>query len=150
MAAISVQAAADVPVPDDEQVCAWVDAALDGERAGSELTVRFVAAEEGRALNAQYRGRDYATNVLSFPADVAPEVGLDLLGDIVICAAVVEAEANEQGKALDAHYAHLVVHGTLHLLGLDHEDAADAERMESRERSTLARLGIADPYASPA
>jgi probable rRNA maturation factor len=103
-----------------------------------------VGSHESRALNARWRGRAKPTNVLSFPA--APELGGGQLGDLVVCAPVVAREAREQGKPLAAHWAHMIVHGTLHLLGFDHERAADARRMEGRERALLARLGVADPY----
>ena len=115
-----------------------------GARRG-ELGIRVVGAGESRALNARWRGRDAATNVLSFPA--APELAGRQIGDIVVCAPVVAREAREQGKALAAHWAHMVVHGTLHLLGFDHERERDARRMEGRERALLARLGLGDPYA---
>ena len=108
---------------------------------GAEVTVRFVAEAEGRRLNREWRGKDYATNVLSFPYSAKP-----LAGDLVICAPVVAREAKEQGKPLAAHYAHLLVHGCLHLMGLDHERDADAARMERRERRVLASLGFDDPY----
>jgi probable rRNA maturation factor len=130
----------------------WVAAALDGRIREADLAIRIVDAREGRALNRHYRGKDYATNVLSFPADVAEGVKLPkgvkmpLLGDLVICAPVVAKEAREQGKPLNAHYAHLTVHGALHLLGWDHEDDAEAECMEKLEREILAGLGIEDPY----
>lgn len=128
----------------------WVAAALKGRIREADLAVRLVDAREGRALNKHYRGKDYATNVLSFPAEL-PEglpkgVKLPLLGDLVICAPVVAREAREQGKALAAHYAHLTVHGTLHLLGWDHEDEREAEAMEQLERDILAELGVEDPY----
>ena len=103
-------------------------------------------AKEGRALNRHYRGKDYATNVLSFPADLPEGVDLPLLGDLVICAPVVAKEAQDQGKPLAAHYAHLTVHGVLHLLGMDHEDEREAEAMEAIEREILADLGLPDPY----
>ena len=128
----------------------WVAAALAGRIREADLAIRLVDAKEGRALNRHYRGRDYATNVLSFPADLPeglPEgVRLPLLGDLVLCAPVVAREAKEQGKPLSAHYAHLTVHGTLHLLGWDHEDAREAECMEQLEREILAGLGLPDPY----
>jgi probable rRNA maturation factor len=130
----------------------WVAAALDGRIREADLAIRLVDAKEGRALNRHYRGKDYATNVLSFPADVAEGVKLPkgvkmpLLGDLVICAPVVAKEARDQGKPLNAHYAHLTVHGALHLLGWDHEDECDAECMEKLEREILAGLGIEDPY----
>jgi probable rRNA maturation factor len=114
-----------------------------GDRRG-ELGIRVVGSHESRALNARWRGRAKPTNVLSFPA--APELGGGQLGDLVVCAPVVAREAREQGKPLAAHWAHMIVHGTLHLLGFDHERAADARRMEGRERALLARLGVEDPY----
>ena len=128
----------------------WVAAALADRAGEADVAIRVVDEEEGRSLNRQYRGKDHPTNVLSFPADL-PEglpdgVRLPLLGDLVICAPVVEREAREQGKPLATHYAHLTVHGVLHLLGWDHENDRDAERMEQRERQILATLGIGDPY----
>jgi len=112
----------------------------------AELSIRIVGSREGRAMNRRYRGRDYATNVLSFPAELPPGVGPPLLGDIVISAPVVVREAREQGKSAHDHYAHLAVHGVLHLLGYDHRRERDAMRMETLETRTLASLGIADPY----
>ena len=128
----------------------WVAAALDGRIREADLAIRIVGTKEGRALNHHYRSKDYATNVLSFPAEL-PEglpkgVKLPLLGDLVICAPVVAREAKEQGKPLAAHYAHLTVHGALHLLGWDHEDTREAECMEQLEREILAGLGLPDPY----
>lgn len=116
----------------------WVLAAL---QCDAEIALRIVDAEEGQALNRDYRGKDYATNVLTFPLNEEP-----LMGDIVLCAPVVEKEAAEQGKTLEAHYAHLVVHGMLHLQGHDHENEADAEEMEALETQIVAKLGYADPY----
>jgi probable rRNA maturation factor len=128
----------------------WVAAALSGarHRKPAELSIRIVGAREGRALNRQYRGKDYATNVLSFPVDLPQGVAPPLLGDLVICAPVVAREAREQGKVPRDHYAHLTVHGVLHLLGFDHQDERDAARMESLEKRILAGLGIADPYVA--
>ncbi|MCR6496698.1 rRNA maturation RNase YbeY [Thermomonas sp. S9] len=128
----------------------WAAAALAGRIREADLAIRLVGTREGRALNRHYRGRDYATNVLSFPAEL-PEglpknVRLPLLGDLVLCAPVVAREAKEQGKPLNAHYAHLTVHGCLHLLGWNHEDAREAEAMEQLERGILAALGLPDPY----
>ena len=128
----------------------WVSAALAGRIREADLAIRIVDCEEGRALNRHYRGKDYATNVLSFPAEL-PEglpkgVKFPLLGDLVICAPVVAREANEQGKPRNAHYAHLTVHGCLHLLGLDHIDPREAVAMEQLERDILAGLGLPDPY----
>ena len=112
---------------------------------GGQVTVRFVDAEEGQALNREFRHKDYATNVLSFPYETDPVI----CGDLVICAPVVEREANEQGKSLEAHTAHLIVHGMLHLQGYDHETSkAEARRMENHERAILRELGYADPYSA--
>ena len=122
------------------KVARWIRAAL---AAPGEITVRIVGAEEGRSLNRDYRGRDYATNVLTFDYSHAPVVSADL----ILCAPVVEAEARAQKITLEAHYAHLLVHGTLHAQGYDHEEEADAHAMEAEETAILARLGVADPYA---
>jgi probable rRNA maturation factor len=137
---LAVQYAVHDPgLPSRPQVRRWVSAC----KAGTvRVTVRFVDAEEGRGLNARYRGKDYATNVLSFP--YAPPPALE--GDLVVCADVVRREAQEQGKAPEAHFAHLIVHGMLHLEGFDHENEADAARMEVREQQIMARLGFPDPY----
>jgi probable rRNA maturation factor len=121
------------------EVARWVRAALAGP---GEITVRVVDRDEGLALNREFRGQEHATNVLTFPYDALP-----LRADLVLCAPVVEAEAAAQGVPLVAHYAHLVVHGTLHAQGFDHERAADGERMEARESEILIALGFADPYA---
>jgi probable rRNA maturation factor len=122
------------------KVARWVRAALD---APGEITVRIVGAEEGQALNRDYRAKDYATNVLTFDYSHAPVV----VADLVLCAPVVAREAREQGLTLQAHYAHLLVHGTLHAQGHDHEDDAQARVMEARETEVLRGLGFADPYA---
>ena len=122
-------------------VARWLRHALE---ADAEIAVRIVGEDEGRQLNRDFRGKDYATNVLTFDYARAPVVAADL----VLCAPVVEREAREQGKALPAHYAHLLVHGALHAQGWDHEtSAADAEAMEARETAILRALGFADPYA---
>jgi len=133
-------AARSAALPSTARLRRWVGAALTRDAA---LTLRVVGRAEGRRLNQRYRRRDYATNVLSFPYTQRPRV----TGDLVLCAPVVAAEARAQGKTFEAHVAHLVVHGTLHLQGHDHVHAAAAERMEARERKILARLGFADPYA---
>ena len=131
-------------LPSRPQIRSWVRAALDvDETRGGQITLRFVEPEEGQSLNHDYRGKEYATNVLSFPYEIEPVIA----GDLVICAAVVEREAAERGKTLEAHYAHLVVHGILHLQGYDHETGEDdALIMEGKERTILAQLGFADPY----
>lgn len=137
---LSVQYACnEAGVPLRDAVRRWARAALVG---GGEVTVRFVDAEEGQGLNRDYRGKDYATNVLSFPYDSEPLV----VGDLVVCPAVVEREAAEQGKTPEAHYAHLIVHGMLHLQGWDHESEEEAAAMEEEERNILAELGYPDPY----
>jgi len=130
----------------------WIAAALANRIREADLAVRIVGTREGRALNRHYRGKDYATNVLSFPAELDDDIKLPkgvtmpLLGDLVLCAPVVAREAREQKKPLAAHYAHLTVHGALHLLGWDHDNDTDAECMERLEREILAGLGVADPY----
>ncbi len=135
-------------LPSETQLRAWCELALRQRTADSELTIRLVDEAEGRELNRSYRQRDYATNVLSFPADVPDEMlDIPLLGDLVICVPVVEREAAEQDKTLEAHWAHLVIHGCLHLLGYDHIEDAEAEEMEALERTLLAELGHPDPYA---
>ena len=125
-------------IPSDRLLRKWAAAVLP---ADAQVTIRFVAEAEGRRLNRDWRGKDYATNVLSFPYSRKP-----LAGDVVICAPVVAREAKAQGKAVEAHYAHLVVHGCLHLMGMDHEEDAQAATMERREARVLARLGFPDPY----
>ncbi|MBC6941894.1 MAG: rRNA maturation RNase YbeY [Xanthomonadales bacterium] len=125
----------------------WVEA-IPALRRGRDahLAIVVVGSAEGRAFNRRYRGRDYATNVLSFPYERLPGDRSGLLGDLVICAPVVAREAREQRKPVREHYAHLTIHGVLHLLGHDHEEDAEAERMEALERRILATLGITDPY----
>ena len=124
----------------------WARSALAGRRRAAELSIRIVDAAESRALNRRYRGKDRPTNVLAFPAELPPELELPLLGDLVICRDVVEAEAAAQHKPLDAHWAHMVVHGTLHLVGYDHESDDEAATMEAAEAEVLAELGWPDPY----
>jgi len=124
----------------------WAAAAVEGRIRKADLAIRVVDNKEARSLNRHYRGKDYATNVLSFPAELPEGVHIPILGDLVICAPVVAREAKEQGKLLAAHYAHLTIHGVLHLLGLDHEDKREAEAMELIERDILAGLGFPDPY----
>lgn len=126
----------------------WAQAALTGRDGPSELCIRVVDEAEGRELNARYRGRDYATNVLSFPAEPVPGVAEGLLGDVVLCAPVVRAEAAAQGRPEAAHWAHLTVHGILHLLGHQHDSDGAATAMEALEKRVLAALGFPDPYAA--
>lgn len=136
-------------LPTEAMLRRCCELALRQRQGDSELTIRLVDEEEGRELNRTWRHKDYATNVLSFPADVPDELlDIPLLGDLVICVPVVEREAREQGKAIEAHWAHLVIHGCLHLLGYDHIDDAEAEEMEALERQLLAELGHPDPYAA--
>jgi probable rRNA maturation factor len=137
-------------LPTEPDLHRWVVAALEGLRSEAELCIRIVDREEGRALNRDYRGRDYATNVLSFPAELPAGVEIPVLGDLAICADVVRSEANDQDKALQAHWAHMTIHGVLHLLDYDHQQDDEAERMEARERYVLADLGYPDPYAAEA
>jgi len=148
MLELDLQRATDAAAPDDAAFRRWCELALRQRTADSEMTIRLVDEAEGRELNHTYRHKDYATNVLSFPADVPDELlDIPLLGDLVICIPVVEREAAEQGKALEAHWAHLVIHGCLHLLGYDHIEDDEAEEMEALERELLAELGHPDPYA---
>lgn len=134
--------------PSRAAVTRWAAAALGRRGAGRELAVRIVAPGESRRLNAAYRGKDQPTNVLSFPVARLATGGAQPLGDLVVCAAVVREEAREQNKPVRAHWAHLIVHGALHLIGYDHEDDADAARMERREVAVLRRLGYSNPYRS--
>jgi probable rRNA maturation factor len=127
-------------IPNDTLFRKWARKAL---RVNAEITLRIVDEAEGRALNKEYRGKDYATNVLTFPLLEEPFI----MADILICAPVVAKEAKEQGKTLEAHFAHLMVHGVLHAHGYDHEVPAQAELMESIEIQTLTNLGYANPYA---
>ncbi|WP_213875439.1 rRNA maturation RNase YbeY [Pseudomonas sp. dw_358] len=148
MLELDIQRASDIAGPSDDQLRAWCELGLRERTADSEMTIRLVDEAEGRELNHTYRHKDYATNVLSFPADVPDDLlDIPLLGDLVICTQVVEREAAEQGKPLEAHWAHLVIHGCLHLLGFDHIDEDEAEEMEALERTLLAELGHNDPYA---
>jgi probable rRNA maturation factor len=133
-----------IPAPD--AVRCWVDCALESWRPAAELAVRIVDEAEITALNRRYRGKDGATNVLSFSFDAMPGVETEQLGDIVICAPVVAAEAVTQGKSLEAHWAHIVIHGVLHLLGHDHRGDDEAQEMEAQEIRLLTSLGFSDPY----
>ena len=148
MPELDIQIATDItPLPSSNDLNTWFTAALPSDKHDSEMTIRIVDIDESQTLNATYRGKDKPTNVLSFPADLPAEVNIPLLGDLVICAQIVSDEADAQGKTINAHWAHMVIHGTLHLLGYDHEDDADAHIMESLEVSLLGSLGFPNPYA---
>ncbi|ABQ98085.1 TPA: rRNA maturation RNase YbeY [Haemophilus influenzae] len=133
-------------LPTEEQIVQWATAAIQPEGNEVEMTVRIVDEAESHELNLTYRGKDRPTNVLSFPFECPDEVELPLLGDLVICRQVVEREAAEQEKPLMAHWAHMVVHGGLHLLGYDHIEDDEAEEMESLETQIMQGLGFDDPY----
>ncbi|MEC5205137.1 putative rRNA maturation factor [Vogesella perlucida] len=136
-------------LPEGKQWRRWCQAALQRQHQHAQVSLLVVDEAEGRQLNHDYRGKDYATNVLSFALNEGDTVaGMPLFGDLVFCAPVVAREAAEQGKTLEAHYAHLTVHGMLHLQGFDHEQDDEAEVMEALETVILAKLGYADPYAA--
>lgn len=126
----------------------WLEAAVTPFQPESEVTIRLVDEAESHELNLTYRGKDKPTNVLSFPFEAPPGIELPLLGDLIICRQVVEQEAAEQGKSPEAHWAHMVVHGTLHLLGYDHIEDEEAEEMEALETEIMLALGYPDPYIS--
>lgn len=147
MAEVEIQrAVTEGDYPDDEAFTGWVELVLGHFNRQGSVVIRLVDADESRSLNHQYREKDYATNVLSFPFEAPDFVEDDHLGDLVICAPVVKTEAEEQGKALSAHWAHMVIHGMLHLLGYDHESEAEANEMESLEVELLKQLAISNPY----
>jgi probable rRNA maturation factor len=133
-------------VPLRRSFASWIDAIPQLRRRKAEVNILIVDAKAGRRYNREFRGKDYATNVLSFPCEPLPHGRTALLGDLVICAPVVAREAAEQGKRVRDHYAHLTIHGVLHLLGYDHQAEPEAQRMEAVERRILAGLGVADPY----
>lgn len=124
----------------------WLEAAVLPFQEEAEVTIRLVDEAESHELNLTYRGKDRPTNVLSFPFECPPGIELPLLGDLIICRQVVEREAAEQGKTLSAHWAHMVVHGSLHLLGYDHIEEEEADEMEALEKEFMATLGFPDPY----
>ena len=134
-------------LPPQHRMRSWVQHAVAHQRKRASLGVRLVDATEGAALNERWRGKRGPTNVLSFTASGLEKVAPEMLGDIVLCVPVLKAEAKAQRKTIAAHCAHLLVHGSLHLLGMDHQDEAEAERMERLERRLLAQLGFSDPYA---
>ncbi|MDH5925128.1 rRNA maturation RNase YbeY [Vibrio lentus] len=133
-------------LPTKQDIQLWLDKTIPQFQENAELTVRIVDTEESHQLNHDYRGKDKPTNVLSFPFEAPPGMELDLLGDLIICRQVVEKEAEEQNKPLLAHWAHMVVHGSLHLLGYDHIEDDEAEEMESLETEIMQTMGFEDPY----
>ncbi|MEZ8110878.1 rRNA maturation RNase YbeY [Vibrio splendidus] len=133
-------------LPTEQDIQLWLDKTIPQFQENADLTVRIVDTEESHQLNHDYRGKDKPTNVLSFPFEVPPGMELDLLGDLIICRQVVEKEAEEQNKPLLAHWAHMVVHGSLHLLGYDHIEDDEAEEMESLETEIMQTMGFEDPY----
>jgi len=146
-ASLEVQRASDSgKIPTKTSLAKYAQAALDGRLGAAKLVIRIVDEPESQALSRQFRGIDKPTNVLSFPFEASPPVRSKHIGDLVICAPVVEREAAEQGKPLEAHWAHIVVHGVLHLLGYDHRTDTEAETMEGLEIAILGRLGFPNPY----
>lgn len=143
---VDIQRATEEPgQPSDTDLLRWASLALRNQ-GDQELTIRLVDSIESQQLNRDYRHQDSPTNVLSFPSDLPPELNIPLLGDLVICVPVVNREAAEQHKNPSDHWAHMVIHGCLHLLGYDHIEEDEAQAMETLERELLAELGIADPY----
>lgn len=136
-------------LPSNQRIRTWVHAALKSHVQQAELTVRMVGTGEAARLNQAWRREKGPTNVLSFPADDRHDLATGFLGDIVLCAPVIVREAMQQGKSLGAHWAHMIIHGALHLLGYDHEKYAEARKMERLEKKLLAKLAIADPYKQP-
>lgn len=147
---LQVVTQSDKNIPDENQLGQWVKAAIvasnSEKREEAELTIRVVEADESNAINLQFRAKDKSTNVLSFPFQNPPGLTLPLLGDLIICQEIIETEAKEQDKALQAHWAHMVIHGTLHLLGYDHIENDEALEMESLETNILVTLGFPPPY----
>ena len=133
-------------LPTEQDIQLWLNKTIPQFQENAELTVRIVDTQESHQLNHEYRGKDKPTNVLSFPFEAPPGIELDLLGDLIICRQVVEKEAEEQNKPLLAHWAHMVVHGSLHLLGYDHIEDDEAEEMESLETEIMQAMGFEDPY----
>ena len=133
-------------LPDDAQIEQWANVALHGLSDSIEMVIRIVDEDESAQLNETYRHKSGATNVLSFPFDVPEGIELNLLGDLVICAPVLAREAQVQNKTIMAHWAHIIIHGTLHLLGYDHIDDVDAQEMEEKEIALLQTLSISNPY----
>ena len=145
---VEIQHACDAPeIPADKDFQQWVHHVLEQQQGSGSVVIRLVDADESQALNHQYRNKDYATNVLSFPFEAPEFIEEHHLGDLVICVPVVNREAVEQDKQASAHWAHMVIHGMLHLLGYDHESEAEADEMESIEIKLLEKLGVNNPYA---
>lgn len=132
--------------PRQQQLQHWLDNVLEQQPGDTEIVIRIVDADESRQLNQRYRQQDKPTNVLSFPFEAPPGINMDLLGDLVICAPIMTTEAEQQNKTTEAHWAHIVIHGVLHLLGFDHIENEDAQRMETEEIKILHSLGFANPY----
>lgn len=147
---LDLQLACESPegLPAESDFQRWLEAVLPQFQEESEVTIRIVDEAESHELNHTYRGKDKPTNVLSFPFEAPPGIELPLLGDLIVCRQVVEQEAAEQEKQLQAHWAHMVIHGSLHLLGYDHIEDEEAEEMESIETEIMLALGYADPYIS--
>lgn len=143
---VEVENVSSSKIPPNEEISRWISAATAERGEACSVYLRIVDPDESQQLNTQYRDKPSPTNVLSFPLDAPLEDGTRLLGDLVICADVVAAEAVQQHKRAADHWAHLLIHGTLHLLGYDHVEEADAEQMEHLERNLLAQFGISDPY----
>ncbi len=135
-----------IDLPSENDFHTWLSETVRLFQPQAEVTIRLVDEKESQQLNSEYRGMDKPTNVLSFPFEAPPEIEIDLLGDLIICKQVVEKEAQEQNKPLSAHWAHMVVHGALHLLGYDHIDDEEAEEMESLETEIMQNMGFDDPY----
>ncbi len=146
MKGIDIQVATKVPCPTKSEIKEWVSATLNQQNTKGSLVVRIVDEPEMTTLNSHYRKKEKPTNVLSFKCNLPPNLRGDILGDIVICASIVASEAIAQQKTSKAHWAHMVVHGVLHLLGFDHENEQDASTMENHEITILSELGFANPY----
>lgn len=147
MISVDIQRAVeDDSIPNDDLLVGWAENALAEQSTPVEMVIRIVDTAESQQLNHDYRGKDAPTNVLSFPFEAPPELELPDIGDLVICAEIVKKEAQQQKKTLEAHWAHMITHGVLHLLGYDHIDDNEAEEMESLERGILAKVGFSDPY----
>lgn len=136
----------EVDTPSNEDFQRWVTLALTDRKSGGEICIRLVEPTESQQLNSDYRGKDAPTNVLSFPFEAPEGIPMELLGDLAICADIVAKEAHEQNKPVLNHWAHMVIHGTLHLIGFDHINDSDAEQMETLETTLLASINIPDPY----